>query len=233
MTENESNYFLEASEVHKSYRIGKKIIPVLNGVNLKVKKGAWIALLGASGSGKTTLLNMLGTLEQPCKGRIVCDGIDYASFGSKQANRFRNERIGFIFQAYHMLPELNLLENVALPGMLGRLTRGGLIEKAERLLERVGLKDRLKHHPAELSGGEQQRAAIARALINSPDLILADEPTGNLDSKTGAGILQIFQELHSEQNGRTIIMITHDQKIAALADTTLLLQDGIINLQQQ
>lgn len=233
MTENESNYFLEASEVHKSYRIGKKIIPVLNGVNLKVKKGTWIALLGASGSGKTTLLNMLGTLEQPCKGRIVCDGIDYSSFGSKQANRFRNERIGFIFQAYHMLPELNLLENVALPGMLGRLTRGGLIEKAERLLERVGLKDRLKHHPAELSGGEQQRAAIARALINSPDLILADEPTGNLDSKTGAGILQIFQELHSEQNGRTIIMITHDQKIAALADTTLLLQDGIINLQQQ
>ncbi len=233
MTENESNYFLEASEVHKSYRIGKKIIPVLNGVNLKVKKGTWIALLGASGSGKTTLLNMLGTLEQPCKGRIVCDGIDYSSFGNKQANRFRNERIGFIFQAYHMLPELNLLENVALPGMLGRLTRGGLIEKAERLLERVGLKDRLKHHPAELSGGEQQRAAIARALINSPDLILADEPTGNLDSKTGAGILQIFQELHSEQNGRTIIMITHDQKIAALADTTLLLQDGIINLQQQ
>ena len=233
MTENESNYFLEASEVHKSYRIGKKIIPVLNGVNLKVKKGTWIALLGASGSGKTTLLNMLGTLEQPCKGRIVCDGIDYSSFGNKQANRFRNERIGFIFQAYHMLPELNLLENVALPGMLGRLTRGGLIEKAERLLERVGLKDRLKHHPAELSGGDQQRAAIARALINSPDLILADEPTGNLDSKTGAGILQIFQELHSEQNGRTIIMITHDQKIAALADTTLLLQDGIINLQQQ
>jgi ABC-type lipoprotein export system ATPase subunit len=228
MTE-ESNYFLEASDVHKSYRIGKKIIPVLNGVNLQVKKGKWVALLGASGSGKTTLLNLIGTLEQPGKGRIVCDGVDYSSFGSRQANRFRNERIGFIFQAYHMLPELNLLENVALPGMLGRLTRGGLIEKAENLLERVGLKDRLKHHPAELSGGEQQRAAIARALINSPDMILADEPTGNLDSKTGAGILQIFQELHSEQNGRTIIMITHDHQVAALADTTLLLQDGVIN----
>ncbi|MHB9139108.1 MAG: ABC transporter ATP-binding protein [Victivallaceae bacterium] len=232
MTEK-SNYFLEAADVHKSYRIGKKIIPVLNGVNLQVKKGAWVALLGASGSGKTTLLNLIGTLEQPGKGRIVCDGVDYSSFGGRQANRFRNERIGFIFQAYHMLPELNLLENVALPGMLGRLTRGGLIEKAENLLERVGLKDRLKHHPAELSGGEQQRAAIARALINSPDMILADEPTGNLDSKTGAGILQIFQELHSEQNGRTIIMITHDHQVAALADITLLLQDGIINQPSQ
>ncbi|MFA6103218.1 MAG: ABC transporter ATP-binding protein [Victivallaceae bacterium] len=227
MTEDTS-YFLETSDVYKSYRMGKKSIQVLNGVNLQVKKGSWTALLGASGSGKTTLLNLLGTLEQPDKGRIVCDGIDYAKLGSRQANRFRNERIGFIFQAYHMLPELNLLENVSLPGMLGRLTRGGLVEKAEFMLERVGLKDRLKHHPAELSGGEQQRAAIARALINSPDMILADEPTGNLDSKTGAGILQIFQELHGEQNGRTIIMITHDHKIAALADSVVQLQDGVI-----
>ncbi len=228
MSENQSSYFLETSEVYKSYRMGKKSIQVLNGINLQIKKGSWTALLGASGSGKTTLLNLLGTLEQPDKGKIVCDGIDYAKLGSRQANRFRNERIGFIFQAYHMLPELNLLENVSLPGMLGRLTRGGLIEKAEVLLERVGLKDRLKHHPAELSGGEQQRAAIARAMINSPDLILADKPTGNLDSKTGAGILQIFQELHSERNGRTIIMITHDYKIAALADSIIQLQDGVI-----
>jgi ABC-type lipoprotein export system ATPase subunit len=228
MTEENSKYFLEASDVHKSYRMGKKTIQVLNGINLQVKKGSWTALLGASGSGKTTLLNLLGTLEQPDKGRIVCDSIEYSKLGSRQANRFRNERVGFIFQAYHMLPELNLLENVSLPGMLGRLTHGGLVEKAEALLERVGLKDRLKHHPAELSGGEQQRAAIARALINSPDMILADEPTGNLDSKTGAGILQIFQELHSEQNGRTIIMITHDHKIAALADSVVHLQDGVI-----
>ena len=227
MTED-TGYFLEASDLYKSFRMGKKAIQVLNGVNLQVKKGSWTALLGASGSGKTTLLNLLGTLEQPDKGRIVCDGIEYSKLGSRQANRFRNERIGFIFQAYHMLPELNILENVSLPGMLGRLTRGGLVEKAEFLLERVGLKDRMKHHPAELSGGEQQRAAIARALINSPDLILADEPTGNLDSKTGAGILQIFQELHNEQNGRTIIMITHDHKIAALADSVVQLQDGVI-----
>lgn len=227
MTED-TGYFLEASDVYKSFRMGKKTIQVLDGVNLQVKKGSWTALLGASGSGKTTLLNLLGTLERPDKGRIVCDGIEYSKLGSRQANRFRNERIGFIFQAYHMLPELNILENVSLPGMLGRLTRGGLMEKAEFLLERVGLKDRMKHHQAELSGGEQQRAAIARALINSPDLILADEPTGNLDSKTGAGILQIFQELHSEQNGRTIIMITHDHKIAALADSVVQLQDGVI-----
>lgn len=227
MTED-TGYFLEASDLYKSFRMGKKTIQVLDGVNLQVKKGSWTALLGASGSGKTTLLNLLGTLEQPDKGRIVCDGIEYSKLGSRQANRFRNERIGFIFQAYHMLPELNILENVSLPGMLGRLTRGGLVGKAEFLLERVGLKDRMKHHPAELSGGEQQRAAIARALINSPDLILADEPTGNLDSKTGAGILQIFQELHNEQNGRTIIMITHDHKIAALADSVVQLQDGVI-----
>jgi ABC-type lipoprotein export system ATPase subunit len=233
MTENKSEYFLKAFDLHKCYRMGKKTIQVLSGVNLQVKKSSWTALLGASGSGKTTLLNLLGTLEQPDKGRIVCDGVEYAKLGSRQANRFRNERIGFIFQAYHMLPELNILENVSLPGMLGRLTRGGLVEKAGFLLERVGLKDRLKHHPAELSGGEQQRAAIARALINSPDLILADEPTGNLDSKTGAGILQIFQELHSEQNGRTIIMITHDHKIAALADSVVQLQDGVIATQPQ
>ena len=226
MTEDTS-YFLETSDVYKSYRMGKKSIQVLNGVNLQVKKGSWTALLGASGSGKTTLLNLLGTLEQPDKGRIVCDGIDYAKLGSGQANRFRNERIGFIFQAYHMLPELNLLENVSLPGMLGRLTRGGLVEKAEFMLERVGLKDRLKHHPAELSGGEQQRAAIARALINSPDMILADEPTGNLDSKSGKEIMELILGLNRD-HGTTILLVTHDPRIGEQAQRVIRLADGLL-----
>ncbi len=220
--------FLSAKGVTKTYWIGKRGINVLRGVDLEIPCGSWTSLLGASGCGKTTLLNILGTLERPDSGEIICDGINYASLSARQASKYRNKRLGFIFQAYHMMPELTILENVMLAGRLNGHAAPDLQQRAEALLEKVGLRDRIKHRPAELSGGEQQRAAIARSLINSPDLILADEPTGNLDSKTGQGILDIFMKLREEPNSPTIIMITHNQAVAELGDATLNLVDGVI-----
>ncbi len=227
MTEK-TKIYLDAQKVSKSYFIGKKEVKVLQDVNWHVKRGSWTALLGASGSGKTTLLNLLGTLERPDAGTILCEGVDYQTLSKRHATRFRNNSIGFIFQSYQMLPELTLLENVYLPGMINSILSQEYKLRAEELLSKVGLADRLKHRPDELSGGEQQRAAIARALINNPSLILADEPTGNLDSKTGAGILELFQQLHEEKSNRTIIMITHDEKVAFLADSIATLADGNI-----
>ncbi len=224
----EKELYLEVKDVHKSYRIGKKEISVLRGVNMSVARGSWVSLLGASGSGKTTLLNILGILERPDAGNVVCGGVNYSNLSQRQSGYFRNKRIGFIFQAYHMMPELNILENVMLPGRLNSAASADLRTRAEELLDKMGLSDRLKHRPSELSGGEQQRAAIARALINSPELILADEPTGNLDSKTGSGILDIFQQLHQETTAPSIVMITHNQAIAELGDTILNLKDGVL-----
>ncbi|MDD3115845.1 MAG: ABC transporter ATP-binding protein [Victivallaceae bacterium] len=224
----EKEIYLEVSNIHKSYQIGKKPISVLRGVNMCVARGSWTSLLGASGSGKTTLLNILGLLERPDHGEVVCGGTRHSALGQRQAGYFRNRRIGFIFQAYHMMPELNILENVMLPGRLNSPASSDLRERAEDLLDKMGLSSRLKHRPAELSGGEQQRAAIARALINSPELILADEPTGNLDSKTGNGILDIFLALHHQPTAPTIIMITHNHEVATLGDNILHLKDGIL-----
>ncbi|MDD5727455.1 MAG: ABC transporter ATP-binding protein [Victivallales bacterium] len=225
---NASDIHIEARNVSKSYFIGKKEVKVLHEVNWQIRRGSWTALLGASGSGKTTLLNLLGTLEKPDSGSIRCDDIDYQKLSRRQAARFRNRAIGFIFQSYQMLPELTVLENVYLPAMVTTLSCSEYKTRAEELLWQVGLKERLRHRPDELSGGEQQRAAIARALINKPALILADEPTGNLDSKTGGGILELFRQLHDEKTGRTIIMITHDEKVASLADSVATLSDGRI-----
>ncbi|MFA7185439.1 MAG: ABC transporter ATP-binding protein, partial [Victivallales bacterium] len=160
----------------------------------------------------------------------VCRGIDYKTLSNRQAAKFRTSSIGFIFQSYQMLPELTVLENVSLPAMINSVSGNEYKRRAEELLCRVGLADRLKHRPDELSGGEQQRAAIARAMINNPSLILADEPTGNLDSKTGAGILELFRQLHEERYGRTIIMITHDEKVASLSDSIATLADGKITV---
>ena len=229
MTEKNEIY-LDAQKVSKSFFIGKKEVKVLQDVNWQVKRGSWTALLGASGSGKTTLLNLLGTLEKPDSGTILCEGADYQKLSKRQASQFRNNSIGFIFQSYQMMPELTILENVYLPAMIKSASSQEYKLKAEELLSKVGLADRLKHRPDELSGGEQQRVAVARAMINNPSLILADEPTGNLDSKTGAGILELFQQIHEEKSGRTIIMITHDEKVASLADSIATLADGNITV---
>lgn len=224
----EEGAFLQLKDIHKGYQLGRTFISVLRGVDLSVERGEWLALLGASGSGKTTLLNIIGALETPERGHISCDGIDYSSMKSKPAAHFRCSKTGFIFQAYHMFHELSVLENVKLPAMINGRWGRKVERDAVDLLTLVGLGHRLEHKPGELSGGEQQRAAIARALINSPALILADEPTGNLDSKTGTEILEIFKKLHDSDLERTIIMVTHDSNVAALADRTVHIKDGKI-----
>ena len=198
----------------------------MRGVDWEIRRGEWACLLGASGSGKTTLLNLIGTLEQPDSGTIRIAGVDVSKLGRGEAARFRNRKIGFVFQAYHLLPELTVLENVMLPGNLAGLSRGEAKKRAVPLLETVGLSGRMRHRPSELSGGEQQRAAIARALLNEPELLLADEPTGNLDTHTGEAILELFTELRKLHPGRSIMMITHNREIAKLADRTGELVDG-------
>lgn len=219
-------WMLTVNQVYKKYMLGKTSVPVLRGVDFFVANGEWVAILGASGSGKTTLLNIVGALEKPDRGELVFEGIKYSGMDSSSAAGFRCRNVGFIFQTYHMLPELTVLDNVKLPAMLaGRLGRK-VTGEAEKYLNEVGLGHRLEHKPAELSGGEQQRAAIARALINSPALILADEPTGNLDSKTGGEILEVFKKLHDVK--RTIVMVTHDKDVAVAADRIVHVKDGKI-----
>ena len=217
--------FLSVQMVTKSFRIASSKIDVLKGVSFSARRGEWLALVGASGSGKTTLLDLVGTISRPDTGRVLIDGADTSAMSSRQTVLFRRRKIGFVFQSYHLLPELTVLENAMLPGMLEGKTVRVCRERAESLLERLGLSHRLAHRPNELSGGEQQRVAIARALQNEPELLLADEPTGNLDSVTGKGILEIFRSIH-EEGKMTIVMVTHDRSIAALADRILELRDG-------
>jgi lipoprotein-releasing system ATP-binding protein len=226
-----SNAHLSAVNLQKVYKKGSLSIPVLQGVDLEVKYGDFVAIVGQSGSGKSTLLHLLGTLDAPTMGEVhfLDQRIDNLSANLRE--RLRNEQFGMIFQFYHLLPELTMLENVLTPLMIGQSTwsywrnRRKLTQRAKELLELVGLSHRLKHKPRELSGGEMQRVAIARALINKPQLLLADEPTGNLDEKTGRDILQILRTLNREQ-GLTIVMVTHDMSIAATADRTIKLVSG-------
>lgn len=219
------DFILQCNNIKKSFEIGKKRLEVLKGISIDLERSQWLMLLGASGSGKTTLLNILGTLEQPDSGTLKFDG---RSYGEYNPTRLRNEKIGFVFQSYHLLPELNVLENVMLPAQLGG--NFSLKKRALELIERVGLKDRAHHRPTELSGGECQRAAIARALINQPELLLADEPTGNLDTATGHEIMELFRELHRDQKSPlSIIMITHNPELAhAYGNRSLTISDGRI-----
>lgn len=223
---SEQENIIELRGVTRTYKLGREKLPVLRGVDWEIRRGEWACLLGASCSGKTTLLNLIGTLEQPDSGTIRIAGVDVSKLGRGEAARFRNRKIGFVFQAYHLLPELTVLENVMLPGNLAGLSRGEAKKRAVPLLETVGLSGRMRHRPSELSGGEQQRAAIARALLNEPELLLADEPTGNLDTHTGEAILELFTELRKLHPGRSIMMITHNREIAKLADRTGELVDG-------
>jgi ABC-type lipoprotein export system ATPase subunit len=225
-----SKRMLDASGLHKSYRMGRVDLHVLRGVSLSVEHGEFVAVIGASGSGKSTLLHILGLLDKSDKGQFVLDGNDAAKLSSRQRNRIRCRDVGFIFQFYHLLGELNVLENVMIPAKVRYSTIGWLGQRrrirtqAIELLERLGLKERLKHRPKELSGGERQRVAIARALINKPKILLADEPTGNLDSKTGRQIMELLKTFNDA--GQTIVMVTHDQNLAAAATRIIHLRDG-------
>ena len=221
---------IQAKNLHKSYKMGKARLEVLKGVDFSAEKGAFVAIVGASGSGKSTLLHILGALDKPDKGSVSYDQQQLHTFRASRLNRYRNRDVGFVFQFYHLLDELTVLENTMAPAMASVSIAGWLKikakikERALMQLDRLGLKDRLKHRPFELSGGERQRVAIARALINEPKLLLADEPTGNLDSRTGHGILEILKELNTE--GQTIIMVTHDERIATQAGRIVRLADG-------
>lgn len=218
---------LEARNLHKSYSLGHRTLEVLRGVSVGVARGEFLALRGASGAGKSTLLHLLGGLDTPNQGEIFFGGSDLARFSGLSLSRWRNQRVGFIFQAYHLLPELDALENVCLPARIARVAVGTAEERGRDLLKRVGLGERIEHKPYELSGGEQQRVAIARSMINDPDLLLADEPTGNLDSHTGEEIIELLCTLRTERQ-TTLIIATHDAKVAARAPRVLELVDGLI-----
>jgi ABC-type lipoprotein export system ATPase subunit len=224
---------LEASGVKKTYRLGRTSVPVLHDASITVAEGEWVSIVGSSGSGKSTLLHLLGALDRadPDSGPISYGGEDLRRFSPGRENNYRNRDVGFVFQFYHLLPELTVLENAMLPAMVGlsRLSwltgrRTELHERAAELLGVCGLGHRLKHRPAELSGGERQRVAIARALINKPRILLADEPTGNLDVRTGGGILDLMAEQQSK--GLTMVMVTHDPAVAARAHRQVRIVDG-------
>jgi ABC-type lipoprotein export system ATPase subunit len=217
--------FLITTGLRKSYVMGKRTLEVLRGIDVTVQRGEFLALRGASGAGKSTLLHLLGGLDLPSAGEIRFDGADLLALSARALAQLRNRRVGFIFQAYHLLPELSALENVMLPARMARTAPDQAAARANDLLKRVGLGERTDHRPSELSGGEQQRVAIARAMINDPDLILADEPTGNLDSHTGSEIITLLETLRAERNV-TFIMATHDANIAARAPRVLQLVDG-------
>ncbi len=212
--------------VSKAYGEGDACVEVLHGLDLEVAPGEFVAIMGPSGSGKSTLLNILGCLDRPTAGEYLLDGEDVAGFTDDQLSLIRNERVGFIFQSYNLIAQLTVLENVKVPLLYRARGRGGGWQRAQELLKTVGLSHRLTHRPAQLSGGECQRVAIARALVNDPILVLADEPTGNLDSKTGTEVLELLEGLHRQ--GRTIILITHDAAIAARASRIVRLQDGVL-----
>ena len=225
--------FLEAQSISKTYRIGSEEVPVLRGATISLEKGEFVAVLGASGSGKSTLLHLLGGLDRPDDGagRIVFDGRDLTSLPGGGLNAYRAASVGFVFQFYHLLPELSVLENATLPSMVLH-RRWGFVRKraqiqarAKELLGELGLANRLRHRPNQLSGGERQRVAIARALINDPPLLLADEPTGNLDAKTGALVLDALLALRAK-TGRTMLIVTHDPNTAARADRVVHIAEG-------
>jgi ABC-type lipoprotein export system ATPase subunit len=220
-------HLLEARDIHKTYLIGRRNLEVLRGVNLSVAQGEFLALRGASGAGKSTLLHLLGGLDLPNRGEILFKGKNLRKLSNRALSTLRNHHIGFVFQAYHLLPELSALENVCLPARMARMNNAEAADRARQLLARVGLGQRLEHRPYELSGGEQQRVAIARALINQPQIILADEPTGNLDSHTGEEIIQLLCDLRAE-GAATLVVATHDTKVAARAPRRIELLDGKI-----
>jgi putative ABC transport system ATP-binding protein len=215
-------------DVHKTYRTGEVDVLAVRGVSLEIEKGEFVALMGASGSGKSTLMNILGCLDRPTSGRYLLDQEDVSALNRDQLADIRNRKLGFVFQSFNLLARTSARENVELPLLYGdnHLTNAELRQKADRVLTAVGLAGREEHHPSQLSGGQQQRVAIARALVNEPEVVLADEPTGNLDSRTSIEIMEIFQDLNNR--GITIIMVTHEADIASFAQRNVMMIDGLV-----
>ena len=214
---------IRATDIHKSFGT----LEVLKGVSLDVAQGEVVSIVGASGAGKTTLLQIIGTLSRPDGGRGEIDGRDVSAWGDRALSQFRNERIGFVFQFHHLLAEFTAFENVCIPGLIGRRPRADVERRASELLDMMGLAARRDHKPGQLSGGEQQRVAIARALVNSPAVLLADEPSGNLDSHNRDEIHRLFFDLR-ERLGQTVVIVTHDENLAAMADRKITMSDGLI-----
>ena len=217
---------INVDSVHKSYDLGETTVHALRGVTFSIEKGEFVSIMGPSGSGKSTLMNIIGCLDTPSEGTYLLNQRDVGQLDEEQLAGIRNQEIGFIFQQFHLLSRSTALENVALPLKYASVQRAEQLSRAEEVLNKVGLSGRLSHKPTELSGGEQQRVAIARALVNSPSILFADEPTGNLDSKTGKEVLEIFKELN--EKGQTIVVITHEHTIAKQSQRTITIKDGKI-----
>ncbi|ADV94137.1 MULTISPECIES: ABC transporter ATP-binding protein [Bacillus] len=222
---------LTLNNISKSYKLGKEEVPILKHINLTVQAGEFLAIMGPSGSGKSTLMNIIGCLDRPTSGTYTLDQIDILKGKDGALAEIRNESIGFVFQTFHLLPRLTALQNVELPMIYNKVKKKERRQRAYEALEKVGLKDRVSYKPPKLSGGQKQRVAIARALVNQPRFILADEPTGALDTKSSEQILSLFSELHRE--GKTIIMITHDPDVAKKADRTVFIRDGELVLDER
>jgi putative ABC transport system ATP-binding protein len=217
---------IDIKNVTKIYEMGEEKLFALNGVNLEIEKNDYVAIMGPSGSGKSTLMNIIGCLDTPSSGDYILNGKDVHEMDDDELAEIRNREIGFVFQTFNLLPRSNALHNVELPLIYSGMTRHDRIQRAEEALNNVGLGDRMMHKPNELSGGQRQRVAVARALVNNPSIILADEPTGNLDTKTGVEIMALFEELN--KNGNTIILVTHEEDIAKNAHRIVKLRDGLI-----
>ena len=228
----ENGAIVRLDDVHKTYHTGEVEVHAVRGVSLEIARGEFVAVMGSSGSGKSTLMNLLGCLDRPTTGRYLLDGFDVSGLDRDQLADIRNRKIGFVFQNFNLLPRTSALENVELPLLYGehRLTNAQLREKAGKVLAAVGLTGREDHHPSQLSGGQQQRVAIARALINDPEIVLADEPTGNLDSRTSIEIMDIFQKLN--ERGITVVMVTHEADISSYARRNIVMRDGLVQSDQ-
>lgn len=218
---------IDVVSLYKTFPMGGRELVVLNNINLRIQRGELIAIMGASGAGKSTLLQILGTLDRPTKGTVSFDGQNLFQLTEQQQAEFRNKRVGFVFQFHHLLPEFTALENACLPAMIQKRELADVVGEATKLLGEVGLGDRLHHKPGELSGGEQQRVSVARALMQQPDLVLADEPTGNLDSHTGDALFALMRQLNRSR-GTTFVIVTHNDKLSAQADRIVSMQDGAI-----
>ena len=218
---------IDVVDLYKTFPMGGRELVVLNNINLHIQRGELIAIVGASGAGKSTLLQILGTLDRPTKGTVSFDGLNLFQLTEQQQAEFRNKRVGFVFQFHHLLPEFTALENACLPAMIQKREMASVVGEATKLLSEVGLGDRLHHKPGELSGGEQQRVSVARALMQQPDLVLADEPTGNLDTHTGDALFALLRQLNRSR-GTTFVIVTHNDKLSAQADRIVSMQDGMI-----